>query len=350
MESVHSVNMDLLKKAFETSAPELGEQARRGNSTQAISSVDWQVLFPRPKTDQNGEFTMRGLGRNQIATVTLYHEQVDAEKLYLVGIEMEPQQLAMSSRRGVGRKEIYLGTRFTHAAGPAIPVSGVVTEQESGKPVANARVSVERLFRGGDQNSSNQLRFARYIKTVTDDQGRYQLVGIPPGKGHVLEVIPELDEPLFPMLQEFSVDSTSTNATVNLQVLRGLWIEGKVTDAQAGEPIQGGVDYFPFLKNPNVSKMNSFGTVTENAPLCGRLTIRATIVWAGLPRTWRRHVHLETLAETYPRAAGAEKIDGYLENRPGRLQSVMVGMPLSNWNQISFVDPPADATLFEQST
>ena len=339
---VQRINMDLLKKAFETSSPELAEQAIRAFSSPGnLSNDDWQVLIPRPKTNQNGEFTLSGLGRNQLATVTLYHERVDAESLRIVGAEMEPQQVARSSRRGGGHKEIYLGTRFTHAAGPAIPVSGVVTEFQSGKPVANTRVSVERLFQV--RNSDAQLRFARHINTVTDDQGGYKLVGIPPGKGHFIQVTPEKTEPLFPMKQEFSVESAEANATINVQLVRGIWIEGKVTDAQTGEPISGVVDYFPFQKNPIAVIHKGLGYSME----MHRFVVDEAGHYRvpGLPGPGVVMISSQR-KRAYPLAAGADKIEGY-DAKQKRLPSVMVPTPLSNWNQISFVNPPDDATSYE---
>ncbi len=45
-----------------------------------------------------------------------------------------------------GYQDTYAGLDFTYAVSPGIPVTGVVTEFQSGKPIAKAKVSAERLF------------------------------------------------------------------------------------------------------------------------------------------------------------------------------------------------------------
>jgi len=66
---------------------------------------------------------------------------------------------------------------ISHVVGPAIPVTGVVSEFKSGKPIANATVFVERLFSPEGANSAVQLRTqTNHIHTATDSQGRFQRI------------------------------------------------------------------------------------------------------------------------------------------------------------------------------
>ncbi len=217
-----------------------------------ITRREWQRLMPPVKTNEKGEFSLSGLGRDQMATVTFAGEGVAAERLFILGKEMETGQLPHI--RPGGAMDVYVGTRFTHAVGPAVPVSGVVTEFKSGKPIAGATVFVERLFgRDATMKGPGKLRlWTNHICTVTDEQGRYRLIGIPPGAAHVLNVIAPKSEPWLIASQEISLAANAATATVNVQMFRGIWLEGKVTDAATGEPISGRVDYLALQTNPNI--------------------------------------------------------------------------------------------------
>ena len=218
-----------------------------------LTDRDWAKLFPPARTDENGEFSISGLGRDQMASVIISGERLDAERIYILAKDMELQRLPHMASYPQGYHDAFAGLNFTHAVGPAVPVSGTVTEYQSGKPIANATVFVERLFRKEGMNSEVRLRLrTRHIHTVTDNQGRYTLVGIPPGHGHVLNVTAPQSEPWLMAQQEISVEPDQRQATVNIQVFRGIWIEGQVTDQNTGKPVNGTVDYLAAQKNSNI--------------------------------------------------------------------------------------------------
>lgn len=340
VQSIHNVNIKMLTEAFETSTPDLSVRAVSMRASPGwLSSVDWQVLFPRSKTSETGEFTLTGLGHSQMADVTLHHDRVDAELLHIVGAPIQPQRLARSRR--LSHAETYLGKTFTHAVGPGGVVSGIVTDSQDGKPIANARVYVERLFSQNEGNST--LRFARYIQTRTDEQGHYKLVGVPLGTGHVLEVMPPTSQPLFALTQGFEIHSAGTK--VDMELLRGIWIEGNVTDSDRGEPVRGTVDYFPFRQNAEAAKLNGKWPPAE----AHRFMIDESGQYR-VPGLKGPGAVMVTAygGKVYPKAAGADKIEGY-DAKTGRLPSVMVNSPLVNWHQVSFVDPPPEATSYEHN-
>ncbi|MGH7139588.1 MAG: hypothetical protein ACREHD_27930, partial [Pirellulales bacterium] len=174
------------------------------------------------------------------------------------------------------------------------------------------------------------------------DKGRYQLRGIPPGEGHVLNVIPPTSEPWLIASKTISLDPGQPAASVNVQVFRGIWIEGKVTDADTGEPIKGCVDYLALRKNPNIPQ--KFGL--KDGWEMERFLIAAGGWYrtAGVPgpgvlllRSFGR--------KTYPLSVGAETIEGY---NPGNntIPTTPIGLPLSNWHRVQFIDPGVDAESY----
>ena len=64
-------------------------------------------------------------------------------------------------------------------AAPTRPIEGVVREQETGLPIAGARIDSTRL---ADSDVWNNTA----VRTTSDAQGRYRLVGLPPGMGNVI--------------------------------------------------------------------------------------------------------------------------------------------------------------------
>ena len=332
------VNLDsaLLNQAFKQTSKDVFEKALHAwASSTSITRSEWQALVPPVKTNENGEFSLPGLGRDQLTEVTFSGERVAAERLFILGRETETKHLPHNSGDAV-----YVGTRFTHAVGPAVPVNGVVTDFKSGKPITGAMVLVQRLFGGDRTNSRNLWEQIDHIRTVTDDQGRYRLVGIPPGKGHVLNVIPPKSEPWLIASQELSLDPDQKIATVNVQVFRGIWLEGRVTDAATGEPVAGDVDYLALQKNPNIPQR--FGL--QEGFKMGRFSIDESGHYrvAGLPGPGVLLVRAFRAKTVYPRGAGAEKVDGYDPQRVF-LPTTPVALRFEEWHRIVQIDPPVDA-------
>src|SRR5205823_4421551 len=46
--------------------------------------------------------------------------------------------------------------------------------------------------------------------------------------------------------------------TVDFELKRGVWIEGKITDKVTGKPVRGAVEYFSLYSNPNLHDYPGF--------------------------------------------------------------------------------------------
>ncbi|HEV3342227.1 MAG TPA: M56 family metallopeptidase [Pirellulales bacterium] len=345
LEYLQNPDLALLHKGFEEASRDMVNKALYAHTLPQgwPGRRHWQTLVPPVKTDDRGEFSLSGLGRDQVATVTLSGDRVEAERFFIVGTDMETKRLPHISMYPKGAQDSFVGVNFALAVGPAIPVSGVVTEFKTGKPIAGAMVHVERLFSREGFDNLVQLRlYTSHIRTVTDQQGRYRLVGIPPGEQHVLNVVPPTSQPWLIASQTFSLDPGQPTATVNMQVFRGIWIEGKVTDADTGEPIRGCVDYLALRTNKNIPQEFGLQDGWESERFLTDAEGRYRT--AGLPgpgvlltRSFGKKI--------YPRSVGAEKVEGY---DPGinYVPTTPIGMPLSNWNSIQVIDPAVDAESY----
>ncbi|MES2790828.1 MAG: M56 family metallopeptidase [Planctomycetota bacterium] len=342
-----SLDFAMLKQAFEDSAKGFVSQAlhQSGARAVALGHAELSQLLPPVKTNENGEFSLSGLGPDQIMTVIFTGEHVASVPLYIVGREMENKQLPHISSHPQGAQDVFVGLHFTHTIGPAVPVSGTVTEFQSGKPIANATVFVDRLFEENSHKPNTPLRMLmQHVYAVTDEQGRYRLLGIPPGTGHVLHVIVPKSEPWLMGSQTFAIDSKQSELNLNLKVFRGIWIEGKITDAQTGEPITGYVDYLALKRNPHIPQKFGLSDWWDYRRFPTDASGHYRVV--GLPGPGVLFVR-SSEKRVYPLSVGAEKIESYNPKNASFLLTTPTGMPLSNWNRIEQIDPPVDAKSYQ---
>src|SRR5205085_2060467 len=108
------------------------------------------------------------------------------------------------------------------------------------------------------------------VQTTTDAQGCYRLAGMPTREGNAIVAIPHSDLPYVVINKEVPDSPGLDPVTVDIELDRGVWIEGKITDKVTGEPVQGVVEYFSLYSNPNLKDYPGFdGTI-----LMGELTVR----------------------------------------------------------------------------
>src|SRR5690606_35422328 len=84
-------------------------------------------------------------------------------------------------------------------------------------------------------------------------------LGLPKGDEHQLSVFPPLDQPYF------IVDDIPAPAGPGLEIVkrdidlkRGMWITGRVTDNKTGDPVQAAIHYYPRLDNEHAKDHRNF--------------------------------------------------------------------------------------------
>src|SRR5262249_32601299 len=100
------------------------------------------------------------------------------------------------------------------------------------------------------------------VRTTTDAKGRYRLVGLPKGVGNKIRLVPPAGQPYL-SVHALVPDSPGLNpVTVDVELKRGVWVEGKLTDKATGKPVQGYVSYFALVGNTNLREYPGFdGTI-----------------------------------------------------------------------------------------
>ncbi|MCA9078334.1 MAG: carboxypeptidase regulatory-like domain-containing protein [Planctomycetaceae bacterium] len=193
------------------------------------------------KTDGDGRFEVRGIGRERMFSIVLKHQSVAYTSADVVTREFEPFERVLNTPPFEGKSTVY-GKEATITVAPSRPIAGVVRDAETGEPMAG--VAVESYKRSGYPFSND-----RVLKTVTDAEGRYRLTGMPKGDGNQIVARPDDDQPYF--IRQVDVpDPTGIDpVTVDIELHRGIWITGRVTDRVTGEPVHARLYYLPYRSN-----------------------------------------------------------------------------------------------------
>ncbi len=209
-------------------------------------------FFPPVTTDKDGRFQIKGIGRERIAT------------LIVEGPTIETQAINVVTRPGVasfhvGRygdladgRIVYQPPTFAHAAAPGRVVTGVVRDTATRKPIAGAVVRLSE-----NVPIANPLYF---IKTTTDQQGRYRLTGLPrklqfPVSNDLIALPPD-GEPYL-ALRKGLPETDDKPAVFDFDLPRGVWLEGRVTDKATGRGVRARLGYFVFAGGPHDAEAQS---------------------------------------------------------------------------------------------
>jgi RNA polymerase sigma factor (sigma-70 family) len=197
-------------------------------------------------TDSAGRFRLAGIGRNRLVAVQLDGPTIVSEHLHMLTRPGEPGDPR--------RVDTYYGADFRHAAAPSKPIVGVVRDADTEQPLAGVTIRSSGLatdrkgvFRGFD-----------LVQTMTDAQGRYRLTGMPKRAGSQIVAIPGRDQPHVSTHTDIPDSPGLDPVTADIELKRGVWIEGKITDKVTGQPLRGRVEYFALSSNPNLRDFAGF--------------------------------------------------------------------------------------------
>ncbi|MDG3004737.1 M56 family metallopeptidase [Paludisphaera mucosa] len=221
-----------------TSEPRPGE-------TERSWSIDVPFL-PSAVADQDGRFTIRGVGRGRIASLRVAGTGIETAQIRVATREMPAVEVLFVPGRKDGPKETYYGATFEYVAPPGREVVGTVTDLETGRPVAGATVGSSRWSTSVDPD----------FQTTTDPQGRYRLVGLPakPGRfnGDIEEIIAGggATPPYLSATKPIGRFEAGKPTIVDLALRRGVRVKGRVVDKQTGQGVRSIAVYFVLAGNP----------------------------------------------------------------------------------------------------
>ena len=253
-------------------------------------------------TGADGMIELHGMGRERLVQLTFEGESVAHRSATLVTRKMDSIRRTISAPPFEGTEPVF-GAEFTFTADPARPIEGVVRDAQSGEVLAG--VSVESYKLVGYPYSNN-----RVLKTKTDKLGRFRLTGMPKGSGNRLLLVPNDEQPYFMREVEVPDPVGLGPAKMEIELHRGIWISGRVTDKATGDPVPGvRLHYLPFRTNDYAQKTPEFDS---NGNVNGdqmRYVTKpdGTYRLVGLPG--RAIIGAESVLQNYRRGVGYDAID-----------------------------------------
>jgi hypothetical protein len=204
-------------------------------------------------TDRDGRFRIIGVGRDRKVTCYIQGATIGFAKIEAGTQVMASQTKLIDQPIGTTDKAVTYGAKFEHTAVPGRTVQGVITDAGTGKPIAGVVVKSQHFappFQGYDPDGM--------LQSVTDAQGLYKLNGFPKGSGNGLSVNPNDDQPYFSREEGIEDTPGLGPITLNVDLHRGVWVTGKVTDKATGQPVAARICYTTYLDNEHTFKIPAF--------------------------------------------------------------------------------------------
>ena len=202
-----------------------------------------QAPPPPPKnqatTGPDGRFRLAGVGPDQLARVVVAGPSLATTELYASGREGEDVHVAV--HQGLKPAEVvFHARRLECVAPPGKPIRGVVRDKDTGRPLGGIALRAAVY-------EENNLVPASDIAARTDEQGRYQVDGLPRAPAYRLFVEPDGGEPYLKATLRVAAGTPSFDPVVfDMKLGHGVAVQGGVT----GRPLRASIDVFAFRGQP----------------------------------------------------------------------------------------------------
>jgi hypothetical protein len=166
---------------------------------------------------------------------------------------------------------------------------------------------------------------------------------MPKGKGNEILTIPNDDQPYLMRRVKLSDPEGLGPVSADVELHRGIWITGRVTDKSTGQPVRARLHYLPFRSNPFAQATPEFGKNFSAEADQMRYQSRADGSYrlVGLPG--RAIVGAESVLRQYRQGVGSDRIQGPKQERHFDTYANPI-TPGPAWpNVMKEIDPPAEA-------
>jgi hypothetical protein len=268
---------------------------------------DLDSLYPPVVTGADGRFRVQGVGGERVADLIIAGPTVETKYVYAMTRPGETINVPYLPGREAPvpvPQYTHYGADFDHVAPPSKPVVGVVRDKDTGRPIPGA---VLRSYKLAGNLIDERVNF----RVAADKDGRYRITGLPYGRGNQFQVGGAPDGPPYVMaIQEAGTSDGLEPVRLDVELKRGVWITGRVTDKATGKPVRCRFDYFVFNDDPSLQGFPGFTT----GPQDDRVAADGTFRVAGLPG--RGLIAVRAFDDRYLGGVGAERVAGYKGGAP----------------------------------
>jgi RNA polymerase sigma factor (sigma-70 family) len=184
----------------------------------------WAGLPDRVTTDEDGRFTLTGIGRDRAAAV----------RIWAPSIELKVAGFTTGTADAT----------FEVIAGPAKPVEGTVRARDTGRPLPGAVVYAKHT----DFLTINDDPHG--VRAVTDDRGHYRLIGLPKSKQYEVTVYPAGSQSYLSATQWVGDTEGLKPITLDFALRRGVSVRFRLIDRETRQAVRGLMQYTPARDNP----------------------------------------------------------------------------------------------------
>jgi RNA polymerase sigma factor (sigma-70 family) len=302
------------------------------------------ALSPAVTTDAEGKFRLTGIGRNRVIIARVDGPTIASQHIHIMTRAGEP--IRVTERKGepdYGDPQsftTYYGANFKYVAAPTRPIVGVVRDKDTKKPLAGVTV---RSYAKTIQPGRSRI-LSTVVRTTTDAEGRYRLTGMSRGEGYSIVAIPGRDQPYVATRMDVTDGPGLDPRTIDIDLKRGVWIEGKITDKVTGKPLKGAVEYFSMYDNPNMPEYPGFDGTMLMGERAGSAKEDGSFRVVGLPGPGVLGVYYQR--DPYLRAN--ERDDEFGLKDPPQNKAALMTAPYviffpGNYNAIARIDPAKGA-------
>jgi RNA polymerase sigma factor (sigma-70 family) len=292
---------------------------------------DLGTLFPPVATGPDGRFRLPGVGPERLAVVRFESPAVEARTLRVLTRAAETVTVPEWDQSGIPDEPTmtYTGNGFAFALAPGRTVTGVVKDKATGDPIPGAVIVSERT-------ATNSVSGRHEFRAVADQDGKYTLHGLPPGRGNVLLARPPGDGPYLMQARDVPTPPGFNPAPVDFELTRGVVLTVRTVDAVTGRPVAGSAAYYTFPDNPAYREIKGFAMPRrdESAARDGQLRL-VVPPGPGL-------VAFRAKDDRYPVAVGEEQFKDRRRTGPF-LQTVPYFLHPTNYHVLHAVEPKAGA-------
>jgi RNA polymerase sigma factor (sigma-70 family) len=198
--------------------------------------------IPEVHSGLDGKFAITGIGDSRLALLAIEGPGIAMVNLPVLTEAGDTFKIPLMGNEPAGEQVTIYRAGLQYVAAPSQQIEGIVTDKDTGKPILGLTV------RSWTDLPHAWIAYS-HAKSVTDQDGRYRLVGMPTGRQMVL-ADPSAEFPYFSSSKLGGRADHIEPVQLDFALKRAAWVTGQVIDVRSKKPVADvAVEYDPAREN-----------------------------------------------------------------------------------------------------